>query len=540
MVVTLALVVPLGLLPVVLLVSERDAALASSRDGLHRLALLAAEQEDDAVQEASNLVRVLARVPDVTNFVSDACHNILRELVNEHPRISSILVSEPDGSVSCESVSPVARGISVADRGWFKQATAPDAPSVVESELLTSRATGDLTVVVAAAFHRAGSTHPGALAAGLNLGWFSTVADRFGGEHGATVTLVSPAHGTVFASSQGGRAAVGSIIGNSALLEVLGRSHSGVFEDQAQDGAGQIYGFARLPGTTTTQTYVLVSRSRTGVVGPANHKLMVSLCILAAVIVVATGSSIRLTHGLVMKPVQYLIATAHALGHGKLRERVNLSRMQGPEFRTLAAAFNDAAGQLEAREQELSTLAMRDGLTGLANRRQFDAALAQALESQTGWVGLAMIDVDYFKAFNDLYGHPEGDMILRLVAHALATTMRKATDMVARYGGEEFVVMMPCLDEAGARAVGDRLLAAIRALELPHAASPTGFLTVSVGLAVAIREQRGGPASLLRMADEALYTAKRSGRDCAVVQAFGGQDIEVQSPRTRATDGHLS
>ena len=87
--VTLVLVVPLGLLPVFLLVSERDMALASSRDGLARkLALLAAEQEDDAVQEASNLVRALARVPDVTNAASAACHNILRELVNEHPRIS--------------------------------------------------------------------------------------------------------------------------------------------------------------------------------------------------------------------------------------------------------------------------------------------------------------------------------------------------------------------------------------------------------------------------------------------------------------------
>lgn len=484
------------------------------------------------MQEASHLVRVLARVPGVFNAEPDTCHGILRELVNEHPRVDAILVSEPDGTVSCDSASPVRRGITVAGRDWFTQATAPDAPVTVESEPIVSRISGKLTLVVATSFHRAGAAGAGTISAGVNFSWFALVGDRLWDEHNAAVMVVSPNTRMVLSSSQAPYAAVGEVLPKSPLFGAIRQDRSGLFEGNGFDETKQICGFARFPGTSAAQAYVLLCRSHSSVVAPANRKLAISLGLLALVVVLITGSSIALATRLVMRPLRHLAMTAEALGRGELHARAPLIRMRGPEFRTLAQTLNRAAHQLELRQQELSTLATRDGLTGLTNRRQFDAVLSKAFAGQVGGIGLAMIDVDHFKAYNDLYGHPEGDMVLRLVAHALATTMRKTSDMVARYGGEEFVIMMPGLDQNGAPAVSGRLLAAVRALELPHQASQSGFLTVSVGLAVTVKGRHQTPAGLIQAADEALYEAKRSGRNSAVIRSLAADErSESREPR---------
>ncbi|MEE1610412.1 sensor domain-containing diguanylate cyclase [Microvirga sp. CF3016] len=187
---------------------------------------------------------------------------------------------------------------------------------------------------------------------------------------------------------------------------------------------------------------------------------------------------------------------------------------------TLGWALSRELRRREEVEAELSVLAVTDGLTGLANRRLFDKQL------ETEWlrasrekspVSLLLVDVDQFKAYNDIYGHQAGDECLRTIAKAIASAARRPGDLVARYGGEELVVLLPDLDEAGATAVAEDIRVKVEALRLRHEASfPSRILTVSIGSATrvpSLDRSRIGPADLIALADDALYKAKQDGRN---------------------------
>lgn len=165
--------------------------------------------------------------------------------------------------------------------------------------------------------------------------------------------------------------------------------------------------------------------------------------------------------------------------------------------------------------RRLETLSVTDALTGLANRRRMTDVLDQewmlAVRHQTP-LGLAMVDIDFFKLFNDHYGHPAGDQCLRQVAAILNNNVR-ATDVVARYGGEEFVIVMPKVNLEGTKRIAQRVRTAVAALDRRHEHSPLGFVTVSIGVASIIPSDASSPELLLEAADNMLYQAKRNGRN---------------------------
>jgi len=173
--------------------------------------------------------------------------------------------------------------------------------------------------------------------------------------------------------------------------------------------------------------------------------------------------------------------------------------------------------QLKRYRDMLADLSARDGLTGLANRRRLDEFLDQewlrARRSQSP-LSLCLMDIDFFKRFNDRYGHAAGDDCLRRVALALASVSRRPADLVARYGGEEFVCVLPDTDAAGAALLADKFRDAVIALAIPHADSTVAeFLTISGGIATAIPTDESSPAQLLEAADQTLYQAKKAGRN---------------------------
>jgi diguanylate cyclase (GGDEF)-like protein len=173
--------------------------------------------------------------------------------------------------------------------------------------------------------------------------------------------------------------------------------------------------------------------------------------------------------------------------------------------------------QVTRAKSEFEILAATDGLTGVANRRSFDAILAR--EQQRGAregtpTALLLIDVDWFKRYNDAYGHQAGDACLQWVARTIEAAVRRPGDFVARYGGEEFAVVLPNTDLFGANHVGEKVRAAIASLKLPHEKHPLGHVTVSIGVAVMSPEAGLPPASLIGLADTALYVAKTVGRNC--------------------------
>jgi diguanylate cyclase (GGDEF)-like protein len=159
-----------------------------------------------------------------------------------------------------------------------------------------------------------------------------------------------------------------------------------------------------------------------------------------------------------------------------------------------------------------------DGLTGVANRRAFDAAIDREVRraKRNGSVlSLLMIDIDHFKPYNDHYGHQQGDACLIQVSAALQALLQRSVDMLARYGGEEFAVILPDNDPRQAQRMAEALHARVVQLAIPHeqAAGPLKQITVSIGVATLLPGQPATPAALIRAADGALYAAKRQGRN---------------------------
>jgi len=191
---------------------------------------------------------------------------------------------------------------------------------------------------------------------------------------------------------------------------------------------------------------------------------------------------------------------------------------------------------LEEVNHQLEVLSVTDALTRLANRRRFDAVWLdewqRALRQATP-LAVIMLDVDHFKAYNDHYGHQQGDECLRRVGEVLLTTVRRAGELVARYGGEEFVVVLPGTSVIHAMAVAESIRANIQAAGIAHAHSGVAaVVTVSLGVAVGIPTQGDAPDALVHAADAALYRAKDQGRNRVVLSDI---DRGKGTPRMRAS-----
>ena len=212
---------------------------------------------------------------------------------------------------------------------------------------------------------------------------------------------------------------------------------------------------------------------------------------------------------------------------------------------------------LKQKSDELRRLTLLDPLTGIANRRAFDDSLnreCQRAMRRSEPLSLLMLDIDYFKRYNDTYGHPAGDACLRLVARSIADTSKRTGDVASRYGGEEFALILPFTQSADAQAIAERVCVSISTLAIPHADSPVApHVTVSVGVAslhvhCALPEAGGAahqssppserchaaPAALVALADQALYAAKRNGR--ARVASLVGAPL-VAHPAFAGADG---
>jgi len=205
------------------------------------------------------------------------------------------------------------------------------------------------------------------------------------------------------------------------------------------------------------------------------------------------------------------------------------------------------------RKRAIEQLNAADALTGIANRRAFEQALDQEWRRslRTGMdMSLLLVDADYFKLYNDSYGHVAGDHCLQRIAQVLAGNARRAGEVAARYGGEEFAVLLPLSNTEEAFRLAERICSEVRSLEMPHAASQAAAcVTVSIGVASAASllgmelgeagrgAREGGairvPAALVELADKALYAAKAAGRDRACLVGPDGKIV----PRLRLLSG---
>ena len=210
-------------------------------------------------------------------------------------------------------------------------------------------------------------------------------------------------------------------------------------------------------------------------------------------------------------------------GYVWIRDVVHVVRREDGSVDSLVGFMFDITERKQAEDKilqlqrELEVLSYRDSLTNVANRRMFDTLypVEWAKARATGEpLSVVVIDIDYFKQYNDHYGHVQGDECLRRVARALDEGASRSRDLCARFGGEEFVLLLPATDEVAARNVAERCRKLLAHKELPHARSGLGrTVTVSAGVGTIVPGERDDPHVFLDRVDRRLYQAKSSGRD---------------------------
>jgi len=199
------------------------------------------------------------------------------------------------------------------------------------------------------------------------------------------------------------------------------------------------------------------------------------------------------------------------------RELTTLVETRTNELRLAKEALEERARDLLVVNTQLERISKFDSMTGVHNRRSFDGAIEEEWRRAVRLgnpLSLMLLDLDLFKEFNDLYGHPAGDECLRRVATLLKESLQRVSDLVARYGGEEFVVILPNTWLAGATEMAERIRAGVQDLAITHeAAAERGVVTVSLGVACMVPTPTSSPSALVEAADAALYRAKRDGRN---------------------------
>ena len=215
-----------------------------------------------------------------------------------------------------------------------------------------------------------------------------------------------------------------------------------------------------------------------------------------------------------LKKVELLVRIGAAL---RLKQEIDARQAREQELIELTTLLEEMNKKLQQSNERLLRMANVDGLTGLANRRYFDEFLAKEWRRALRLshpVSLLMIDIDYFKAYNDTYGHLEGDETLKKVARTLQLPLKRPLDLAARYGGEEFVVLLPDTDMDGAVNIAKLIHAQVSALRIPHTRSQAkDYVTISLGVASCQPAKTSQPEIIVGLADNALYKAKMEGRN---------------------------
>jgi diguanylate cyclase (GGDEF)-like protein len=238
-----------------------------------------------------------------------------------------------------------------------------------------------------------------------------------------------------------------------------------------------------------------------------------------------SGTAASLPHGLNRAP--FPLYPAGTWGGKRMEQAVSVTPFsEGKERYCLVEVSNvsttmDRERQMRVQAEALRAQSYVDGLTGIANRRHFDVALTRELRRagrNGSALSLLLMDIDSFKAYNDHFGHQQGDSCLTLVAEAFAATLQRPADLAARYGGEEFAAVLPETGVLQAQQVAESIRERIASLDIPHApAAAHPRVTLSIGVASFDKDGLNDAAALLGAADRALYVAKKAGRNCVII-----------------------
>jgi GGDEF domain-containing protein len=392
----------------------------------------------------------------------------------------------------------------------------------------------------------------------LDLNWIGQIANPLAAQSGSLMLLID-GNGTVLAHEPEPANWVGKQMQNQPLIRQMLARPDGVVTAMSPDGVRRIFAYADLPGT---QTHVAIGFNEQKILSRADFTMWTAFAELGVVTMLVLLSIWFGAERLLVRPIRTLVDAAGRIGRGEDKTRA-AELPWAAEFVPLAVALDEMTETLDAREQELRDtnnqlreLAQLDPLTGLANRRTFNSQLMAewklAAKLQRP-ISVLMIDVDFFKAFNDRYGHVQGDSCLRKVGDVLksGTTARPSAvsgargagldsannvgrdeQLAARYGGEEFAVLLPGANLEVATRLAERLRRGVEDLLMAHAGAPWGFVSVSIGAASIVPGDKDNPQDLTEAADGCLYEGKQRGRNTVVCQS--NKPARTDKPLLRA------
>lgn len=455
-------------------------AYATAQDSVTNLARATAQHAEDAIRQVDVLTDALAeRVEgDGLRQINVArIHALMVQQAKIMPQLHGLFLYGADGRwvVTDKPVTPETANNS--DRAYFIYHRDHPGHDVRIGKVVKSRSTGEHIIPVSRRLNNPDGSFAGVLLGTIKVSYFIDYYGDFKIDDRGVLVLALR-DGTILVRRPFLDAVIGQSLDQSEIFKrYLPMSDKGVTEVIAVvDGTHRLYGYRAL------KRYPLVVEaglSRESFVGQWKHDLLKSGLVLLVMLAGLTG------FGLIVL--------------SQLRKRIQIEN------------------ELRLAHIALQEMALTDGLTGLGNRRRLDLALEKEIarsRRQNGPLALIMLDIDYFKRFNDRYGHPAGDKCLRQVAQVLKTSLKRPADLAARYGGEEFTIVLPDTDAAGACQLADGILAAIRALKIRHVEHPAGIVTASAGVTVSWPSKDSTTsAGMIKAADAYLYAAKNAGRD---------------------------
>ncbi len=474
-------------------------AVAAGTLGLGVMLLLQARTDAwrQAEQASSNLVLALSRdiARNITLYdlsiqgLRDALARPDIDTISEETRrmamfgrtasaeyLGTLIAMNPAGDVIANSNIDSRGPLNFADREHFRiHRDQPDAGLFISRPYRSRVRDGELSIAISRRITGPDGSFGGVVAGSLRLAYFR---DLF-----AKLNLGSAGSVTVFGSE--GRVIMRRPFKTEDLDRDLGATVS--FRKYLEAESGTIIGKAALDGVERLYAF--------------RHVPNLPL-ILSVAVAVDDINAIWLHKAITVGSVLILLSGA-TVALCLLFRREILRRMLAEDGLRTAA-------------ESLAIIAATDSLTGIANRRAFEERLAaewrRSIRAETS-IGLLILDADFFKRFNDAYGHPAGDDALRAITTCITRYVARPGDTAARYGGEEFIALLAETDEAGALKVAEHIRAAVAAMALPHAGNPYGHVTVSIGIAVARPWLGVSQTSFLSLADAALYSAKDQGRN---------------------------
>jgi len=429
-------------------------------------------------------------------------HARLQAVAAATPEIQELFIYAADGRRLVTSLPTTLPG-SNADREFFRYHQAHTDRRVHIGNAIRSRSSGVLTIPLSRRVNRPDGSFGGVVMASLKLDYFGKFYDSF--DVGATGTIfLAVDNGTLLYRRPYNPQVVGTDIRKGPVYQLY--QHSGPVGTamlvSTFDGIERLYSYRHLDG----------------------FPLLVAIALSKEEILDEWWSGLITMSGVVVAAIALLAWGAQRM-IGQLMER-----------EALQDELREARAVAESRNVALQALANTDSLTGLANRRHFERTLATEQERARRSdkpCSIILGDVDFFKKYNDHYGHVAGDACLRQVAGAIAAGLRRPADLAARYGGEEFVVVLPETGLDGACAVAQNIRARVMALALEHADSPLRHVTISMGVYTG-HASEGDTAAWVKAADLLLYQAKAAGRDRVVARDEGGRGVTEGAVRQAA------